>query len=210
MSEKYAIFIDGAFLRNKLESKLRKRATAEDVVKHCGFIHADPILTGVDRFRIFYYDAPPLETKITNPLDKSLLDLATTDLAKQNKAMIETLELQPFFAVRTGMLLFHGWKLRKSFINNLGSKSASTISPSDIQPDINQKCVDIKIGLDIAWISTKRIVDIVILVTGDTDFIPAMKFARKEGIKVYLNSFDDSIRRELRVHSDFVIRTEYK
>ncbi len=47
-----------------------------------------------------------------------------------------------------------------------------------------------RIGLDIAWLSLKRIVDAVVLVTGDSDFVPAMKFARKEGIRVYLEALE--------------------
>ena len=30
----------------------------------------------------------------------------------------------------------------------------------------------------------KRIVEIIVLVTGDSDLVPAMKFARREGLRV--------------------------
>ncbi len=40
------------------------------------------------------------------------------------------------------------------------------------------------IGLDIAWMATKRIVDLLVLVTGDTDFVAPMKLARTEGVTV--------------------------
>jgi uncharacterized LabA/DUF88 family protein len=65
-----------------------------------------------------------------------------------------------------------------------------------------QKGVDIRIGLDIAWISLKRVVDILVLVTGDSDFVPVMKFARKEGLKVYLETMGHGVRRELKAHAD--------
>jgi uncharacterized LabA/DUF88 family protein len=42
---------------------------------------------------------------------------------------------------------------------------------------------DMKIGLDIAWIALKKVADILVLVTGDSDFVPVMKFARKEGMR---------------------------
>ena len=71
-------------------------------------------------------------------------------------------------------------------------------------PDLVQKGVDIRIGLDIAWISLKRTYDVLVLVTGDSDFIPAMKFARREGLKVYVEPMGHGIRRELRAHADFV------
>ena len=62
-----------------------------------------------------------------------------------------------------------------------------------------QKGVDIRIGLDIAWISLKRVVDVLVLVTGDSDFVPVMKFARKEGLKVYLETMGHQSSRQLRV-----------
>ena len=64
--------------------------------------------------------------------------------------------------------------------------------------------VDVKIGLDIAWLASRKIVDKITIVTGDSDFIPAMKFARKEGIHVTLCSLP-KIRPEMKEHAD-----EYK
>ncbi len=43
-----------------------------------------------------------------------------------------------------------------------------------------------RIGIDVATLTLKRIVDRVILVSGDTDMIPAMKLARREGVQVVL------------------------
>ena len=70
---------------------------------------------------------------------------------------------------------------------------------------MTQKGVDIKIGLDLAWIALKRVVDVIVLVTGDSDFVAVMKFARKEGLKVILNPMGHSVRRELKAHADLVI-----
>lgn len=38
------------------------------------------------------------------------------------------------------------------------------------------------------WIASRRIVDIILIITGDADLVPAMKLAWKEGLKVYLNT----------------------
>ncbi|MDT5157346.1 MAG: hypothetical protein QOH51_1703 [Acidobacteriota bacterium] len=43
-----------------------------------------------------------------------------------------------------------------------------------------------KIGLDVAWLASKSIVEKIILVMADSDLIPAMKFARREGVQVVL------------------------
>jgi len=42
-------------------------------------------------------------------------------------------------------------------------------------------------------------------VTGDSDLVPAMKFARREGIKVYLKALGHPVRRELKAHADLVL-----
>ena len=43
-----------------------------------------------------------------------------------------------------------------------------------------------RVGLDIASLTLKKQVDVIVLVTGDSDFVPAMKFARCEGAQLFL------------------------
>lgn len=63
-----------------------------------------------------------------------------------------------------------------------------------------------KIGLDIAWMSSKHTIDKLVLVAGDSDFVAPMKFARKEGILAYLYPMGQStIKMALREHADFVL-----
>lgn len=76
---------------------------------------------------------------------------------------------------------------------------------TDFVPDMEQKGVDLRIGIDVARLALKRIVDTLVLVTGDSDFVPAMKFARTEGVKVYLETLGHPVRRELKAHADFVL-----
>jgi len=67
-----------------------------------------------------------------------------------------------------------------------------------------------KIGLDVAWLSSKSIVDRLILVTGDSDFVPAMQFARREGVQVILVTMGhQQIKRELKVHTDEIRSVSY-
>jgi len=40
---------------------------------------------------------------------------------------------------------------------------------------------------------------------GDADFVPALKFARKEGLRVYLETLGHSVRRELKAHADVIL-----
>jgi uncharacterized LabA/DUF88 family protein len=46
----------------------------------------------------------------------------------------------------------------------------------------------------------------VVLVSGNSDLVPAMKFARKEGLRVYLDLLGFAgARRERKVHADLIL-----
>ena len=70
--------------------------------------------------------------------------------------------------------------------------------------------MDIKIGLDIAWISMGGIAQRIYLVTGDSDFIPAMKFARRSGVQVVFLTLAHGVRDELKDHADVLIEKPLK
>ena len=59
-----------------------------------------------------------------------------------------------------------------------------------------------KIGIDIASLSYKHQVDQIILISGDSDFVPAAKLARREGIDFILDPMWANIRDELVEHID--------
>ena len=59
-----------------------------------------------------------------------------------------------------------------------------------------------RIGLDIASIATKRLATQVVLIAGDSDFVPAAKFARREGIDFILDPMWQKVRPELNEHVD--------
>ncbi|EDQ9667902.1 NYN domain-containing protein [Salmonella enterica subsp. enterica serovar Bareilly] len=79
------------------------------------------------------------------------------------------------------------------------------ITEKDIIPTINQKGVDMRIGLDIASLSLKKQVDAIVLVSADSDFIPALKFARREGVQVFVLSLGWNIKPDLYAHTDMLI-----
>ena len=54
--------------------------------------------------------------------------------------------------------------------------------------DLKQKGVDMRIGLDIASLANKKLVDQIVLIAGDSDFVPAAKHARREGIDFILDT----------------------
>jgi uncharacterized protein (TIGR00288 family) len=153
--------------------------------------------------RIYFYDSPPLTTKVKKPISGTLLDLSKTPTYLTNKQRLDELKRTDHFAVREGRLTIKGWKLKQSAIG----KTNAQLTDSDFSLDIQQKGVDMKIGLDIAWISLNKIADRILVVTGDSDFIPAIKLARRNGIQVYLFTLAHGVSSELTEHSDRLITT---
>ena len=62
-----------------------------------------------------------------------------------------------------------------------------------------------RIGMDIAALALKKHAQIIVLVTGDSDFVPAMKFARREGAQLFLAPLGHRIKDAMYEHSDRMI-----
>ena len=203
MAERVAILVDGGFVRKKIEEG-GKTADAAAIVAMIDEVMKKPRLAKTELLRVYFYDSPPFTGSAKNPVDASVINFATTSQAQKGNVLLETLELQPDYAVRRGTLTCSGWKLGRAALKGLSTTSRALVA-RDLVPDMKQKGVDLRIGLDIALMSLKRLVEVIVLATGDSDLVPAMKFARKEGVRVYLEAMGHAVRRELRVHADFVL-----
>lgn len=82
---------------------------------------------------------------------------------------------------------------------NLGER------PNDVNYSFRQKGVDMRIGLDISSITLKGQADTIVLVTGDSDFVPAAKLARREGIEFLLDPLWQSVSDDLYEHVDGIV-----
>lgn len=153
-------------------------------------------------FRIYCYDCPPYGEKQTHPLSKRIVDFSATPTFSTRTKIIGDLKTMDNIAFRSGELSFDGWIISKDATKDI-LKTGRALIDDDFTPDIKQKGVDMKIGLDVAWLSSKSIVERIILVTADSDFIPAMKFARREGVQVVLVTMGHLfVRNELKEHAD--------
>lgn len=204
MAEKVVLMLDGGFVKTKLKQRLKHFPTVDDVVAFCTSVMAKPELTNTSLFRIYYYDAPPFDGTVKNPIDGTVTVFGTHPSSVNGKALTDALELKPNFAVRRGVVNNTGWKLGEAALKNI-SAAPRAIVAKDLVPDLHQKGVDMRIGLDIAFISLRHVADILVLVTGDSDFVPAMKFARREGMRVYLEHMGHGVMRALRAHADLVL-----
>lgn len=88
----------------------------------------------------------------------------------------------------------------KELCNN--KKQFNNLAEEDFSLMIEQKGVDMKIGVDIASLAYKKLVDRIVLISGDSDFVPAAKLARREGIDFILDPLFNHISSDLSEHID--------
>jgi len=189
---KYAVLIDGGFLKRKLGSP-REPMTLSHVEAFLGRLRAHPVLAFAQLHRIYWYDAHPLEGTAQRPLNGGRVDFGATALARESQKLFQGLCALPYVSVRRGELVLRGWRIRHGKLP--AHATSVTLEAADIEPNIQQKGVDMRIGLDIASLTMKRQVDAIVLVTGDSDFVPAMKFARREGAQLFLVTLGHGIDR---------------
>jgi uncharacterized LabA/DUF88 family protein len=204
MSGKYAVLIDGGFIKKKLQERHKHFPTVSEIQTEVDRIKTHDLLKAFSLLRVYFCDAPPASGIITNPLDGRRIDHSATSNHASNTSLQQTLEMQPDFALRSGETAVHGWSLGNMAFKSLLKKPRPLVS-RDLVPDIEQKGVDLRIGLDIARLSLRQLVDIIVVVTGDSDMVPAFKFARREGIRVYLDHMGHGVRRELKAHVDVLL-----
>ncbi|MCY4121453.1 MAG: NYN domain-containing protein, partial [Acidobacteria bacterium] len=96
------------------------------------------------------------------------------------------------------------WSLKPEPQRHLlrGEVTFNDVSDGDFAAALRQKGVDMRIGLDIAAITLKRQAEIVVLVAGDADFVPAAKLARREGMQFILDPLWQNVSRDLFEHID--------
>lgn len=198
----YAILIDGGFVRSKLGSGRAPldAARIESLIK---WISSHDPLRDARLHRVYFYDAKPLQVKVQKPLGGGLVDFSKSPLSSGNRALHAGLSDVPFVSIRMGELHFGGWKVDRRALNQAGN--AVNVSAADLRPEVRQKGVDMRIGLDIAALTLKAHVKIIVLVTGDSDFVPAMKFARREGAQLLLFTLGHGVYATMREHSDLLV-----
>jgi uncharacterized LabA/DUF88 family protein len=157
-------------------------------------------------YRIFFYDCPPLKKKVHNPVTKKAIDFAKSKSAYWRASFHKELRKLRKVALRLGYIneRTSGWLIKPEKVKELlnGKITLKQLTEWDVYYDIKQKGVDMRIGLDIASISYKKQVNQIVLVAGDSDFVPAAKLARREGVDFILDPMWANIREDLHEHID--------
>ena len=181
------VLIDGGFLRKRC-SELRTKLRAEDIpyvaqqlMKREG--------AKQELFRIYYYDCPPFAQEVQLPVSGEIHRFSQDSLYAQQMLFLNQLKD-----------LDHVWVYDRDFSNPV-----PRLDDSCFLPQFEQKEIDTLITMDILQAAQERTVRKLFLIAGDTDFAPALRFAREHGIQVYLFTLGNKVKQALRENDDVVV-----
>ena len=204
-----AILVDGGFYRRRSYSCFGDKSPqerADELEEYCKRHLTERKAYWHQLYRVFYYDCLPIEKKVYNPLTKKQVDLSKSPTYNWSNEFYDCLKKKRKFALRYGKLADgqDHYNLTEKAFRRLcnGTLKFENIEEKDCVLNVEQKGVDMKIGLDIASLAYKHQVNQIILISGDSDFVSAAKLARREGIDFILDPLGAPIKPDLFEHID--------
>lgn len=206
-----AILVDGGFYRKRakhLWGKKTGKERARELYAYCLAHINDYHDLKSERYlyRIFYYDCPPLEKIVFHPLLQKNVNFKKSDTFTWTHEFFSELKHMRKVALRLGTLSDEGagYVLDKELLKKLcsGKIQIADLKERDFEVSFEQKGVDMRIGIDISSLAFKKQVNQIILISGDSDFVPAAKLARREGIDFILDPMWANIKDDLMEHID--------
>jgi uncharacterized LabA/DUF88 family protein len=194
------LMIDGGFFKKKFKTTYKRPVSVEETVEFASNL-MESLGFKKASYRTYYYDCPPNNETTKLPVSKDSYNFGDSPGYKKMYQFIQDLKRQDFFAVREGVLVFKGWNLKPKVTKE---PKLGNITDDSFTPFLQQKGVDTKIGLDIAWASYEKITQNIVLVTGDSDFAPAMKTARRNGVFVYLYTLGHGVMSQILDNADML------
>lgn len=226
MRTRIAVLVDGSFFIQRVQAMKRRyfpehdRLTPEQMVACLKEIVWRHINTGRNselnyHYRTYFYDAPPLEMdRVHFPLvEPGKKTPAVKHFSKDpsvifRKAVIEELKKTKKLALRLGTVKADKeWRIKDDVTQQLikGERRFEHLTNEDFYYSTRQKGVDIKLGIDIATLSIGKQVDRIVLIAGDSDFVPAAKLARTHGVDFVLDAMRNQIEPSLFEHIDGLV-----
>lgn len=203
-----AILVDGGYYRVRARSLWKDKTPkdrAQEIYDYC-MLHITEPAEPRDLYRIFYYDCPPMTREITHPLTGATIDYSTLPGTKWSNDLYTFLAEKRKVAVRMGELAEStaAFVLKDAALKDLitKAKTIADLTEKDFRMDVKQKGVDMRIGLDVASLANDRLVDQIILIAGDSDFLPVAKMARRCGVDFILDPMKQFTKQSLRNHVD--------
>ena len=117
------------------------------------------LLKEIPLLRTYYYHCLPYQSPDPTPEQRE--EFANAERFHRSLSRL------PNFTVRRGKLAYRG-------IDESG------------RPVFEQKRVDVALATDLVMHATKRLITHAVLITGDSDFIPAVEIAQSEGVQITL------------------------
>lgn len=205
---KTAILVDGGFYRRRAFVAYGDKTPterADELYAYCKR-HLKTHGENCELYRIFYYDCPPMTRQVFHPLTQKNVNFAKSDTYTWAINFFDELKKKRKVALRMGELSEQQahYVLKNNKLNQLirGQISVQDLTEKDFLFNVEQKGVDMRIGLDIASLSFKKQVDQIVLISGDSDFVSAAKLARREGIDFILDALHTNIKPNLFEHID--------
>lgn len=212
-----AILIDGAYFINRIRHfEPHNYFNAErmaDLVIRCAMSHLSDKKKSKETssrkalYRIFFYDCAPIEKKMHNPISKKAIDFSKSDEALFRLQLHKNLLQKRKLALRLGDLAKTvEWVIKpdveQSILKGKRDLNATPLQDNEVIINTRQKGVDMRIGIDITTLSLKKQVTQIVLIAGDSDFVPAAKLARREGVDFILDPIHKNIPDKLNEHID--------
>jgi uncharacterized LabA/DUF88 family protein len=205
---KTAILVDGGFYRFRAQALWGEKDPSDRAAELNSYCirHLHEKYADYELYRIFYYDCAPMAKKVYNPFTKQQIDFGKSNLFVWMMEFLNELKKKRKFALRLGKLAEEqanymlSYEKLKKLCN--GTIRFEDLTESDFKLNVSQKGVDMKVGIDIASLAYKKQVDQIVLISGDSDFVPAAKLARREGIDFVLDPMWSPIKPELFEHID--------
>ena len=134
------------------------------------------------------------------------VNIGTSKFAHWRRSFHEHLKGMRKVALRLGHIpttQVH-WQLSADALKALVSRKRdwNSITDDDFCLDLRQKGVDMRLGMDIGSLTHRGQVNQIVLISGDSDFVPAAKLARRGGVDFVLDPMWATIRADLYEHID--------
>ncbi|TPG81366.1 NYN domain-containing protein [Pseudomonas arsenicoxydans] len=164
-------------------------------------------------YRIYFYDCPPPSNQVRLPViphghkTSGYLNFNTHSPYLLRRNLHAHLKASRKTALRLGELGKNGeWQLNTHSLKALlnGQREWCDLTNDDFHYRVEQKIVDTKLGMDITVLALEKLVDVIVLMAGDSDFVPAAKLARMKGIDFVLDPMWANTTESLSEHVDGV------
>jgi len=131
------------------------------------------MITDSSVFRSYYFHCPPYQDNVPTP--------EQTERFSRKEKFFAMLRKLPRYEVKLGYL----------------AKRGGNGTPIKYE----QKMVDMLLGLEMVHLSAKGQINHIAIIAGDSDFVPAIKMAKEDGVDVFL-FHGDSCHHELLQNAD--------